>query len=116
MKKISLAIIIASSLCVWSCTKDSTTATTSVDCTTVSAKFAADVKPIFTGTKCATSGCHPANGDLSTHGNIVSHKDHVQQYVVNRTGSPMPPSGSVQLTTDEKNKVACWLQNGAKND
>ncbi len=116
MKKISFTIFIVSILCIWSCTKDSTTASASIDCTNVSAKFSTDVKPIFTGSKCTTSGCHPANADLSTYANAINHKDHIQQYVINRSGNPMPPNGSPQLTTDEKNKVACWLQNGAKND
>lgn len=115
MKKLIYFFPVLAMVVAYSCSKDSTSSTT-VDCTNVSAKFAADVSPILNGSKCSSSNCHPANGDFSTHGNAVSHKDHIQSYVVNRTGTPMPPSGSTQLTTDEKNKIACWIQNGAKND
>lgn len=118
MKKITSLVILSSLfLSYTSCTKDATPAASAVDCTTVSAKFAADVKPIFTA-KCGGGACHPANGDVLTYAALKGHVDdgHVKTYVVDKTGKPMPPSGSTQLTSDEIKKVSCWLSAGALNN
>lgn len=117
MKKLTLSILALAAIMHYvSCSKDSTSATsTTVDCTGVSAKFAADVLPIISGTKCTTSGCHPDNGILTTYAAVKSHVDqgHMKTYVVDKTSKPMPPSGSTQLTSDELKKIACWIQSGA---
>lgn len=118
MKKISSLVILTSLVLVYtSCTKDTTAAATASDCATISAKFASDVKPIFTA-KCGGSACHPSNGDILTYTALKGHVDdgHVKKYVVDKTGSPMPPSGSTQLTSDEIKKVSCWLSAGALNN
>lgn len=118
MKKISLLVISASLLAIYtSCTKDTTTAATSTDCSSVSAKFGADVKPIFQA-KCGGNGCHPSNGDVLTYSALKEHVDdgHITSKVVNKTGGQMPPAGSTQLTSDEIKKVSCWVSGGAQNN
>jgi hypothetical protein len=115
MKKTTLITLSAVLFLIWSCTKDTTTAST-VDCSTVSAKFAADVSPIMKGSKCTNSNCHPTNGDLSSYTAVKGHYDagHLKSKVIdNRT---MPPAGSPQLTTDEYNKVKCWVSGGGLNN
>ena len=121
MKKISLLVISASLLAVYtSCTKDTTTAATTpspTTCDSVSAKFSANIKPIFQA-KCGGNGCHPSNGDVLTYSALKGHVDdgHITSKVVNKTGGQMPPAGSTQLTSDEIKKVSCWVSGGAQNN
>jgi len=65
------------------------------------------------GTNCATSGCH--NGDNGPTINWLQLSN-VQRDALNiktRTANhTMPPVGS--LTQDEIDKIACWVDDGAK--
>ncbi|MBL7695498.1 MAG: hypothetical protein JNK91_11665 [Ferruginibacter sp.] len=88
---------------------------TAVDCSTVTAKFAADVQPIIAA-KCATSGCHDnsASGGviLQTHSQISAKKDRVYaRAVLEKT---MPASGA--LPPAEIAKLKCWIDSGAPNN
>lgn len=86
-----------------------------VDCTTVAAKFSADIAPIMSG-KCATSGCHNATAAggviLQTYAQISAAKDRINvRCVVQKS---MPPSGPLPLS--EINKLKCWIDAGAPNN
>ena len=118
MKKTIFIVVLSTTMLINSCTKDQTANSVIIDCTQVSAKFSTDIAPILNSTKCSTSGCHPGAGTISTHSQIMNHVSagHFDNYVINRSGKPMPPSGSPQLTADELNKIKCWKQNGYKND
>lgn len=86
---------------------------TTVDCTTTPAGFAADVQPLFIS-KCAVSGCHdPATASggaiFQNHAQISSKKDRILiRAVVDKT---MPPTGP--LTPAESAKIKCWIEAGA---
>lgn len=88
------------------------------DCSTVQAKFGADIAPIIAG-KCATSGCHDANAinngadKIFTSYNLIApHVNNIQRRaVIEKT---MPPSGP--LTSAETEKIKCWIANGALNN
>lgn len=85
------------------------------NCSTVSAKFAADVFPIIT-TKCAIPGCHDATASggaiFQNYTQISGKKDRIyQRAVIEKT---MPKTGF--LTTDELNKLKCWIEGGALNN
>lgn len=118
MKKITLSILILAAIMHYvSCSKDSTSATsTTVDCTGVSAKFAADVQPIFKA-KCGSSGCHPAK-DMETYSTLKPHVDegHIKLYIVDRATPPSGMTTAGGCTTAESKIVACWIQAGAANN
>lgn len=90
--------------------------TGSVDCTTVSAKFATDVAPIIKS-KCATAGCHDAAGSaggtvLETYTQIAGMSGRInQRALVDKT---MPPS--TPLTTTEIAALTCWINSGTPNN
>jgi hypothetical protein len=86
-----------------------------VDCTTVAAKFSADISPIMSG-KCATSGCHDVTAAggviLQTYAQISAAKDRINvRCVVQKS---MPPSGPLPLS--DINKLKCWIDAGAPNN
>lgn len=75
------------------------------------------VKEIIT-TNCAIEGCH--NGDLGTSrnwtvfANVKEHADDIKRLTQN---GAMPPSTSSQsLTQEEKDLIACWVEDGALNN
>lgn len=90
--------------------------TATVDCTTVVAKFAADINPIIQS-KCATTGCHSsaaaAGGSvLVTYAQIAGQVTRImQRAVVEKT---MPTSGP--LLPAEIAKLKCWISSGALNN
>jgi uncharacterized membrane protein len=87
-----------------------------VDCTTVPAGFAADVRPLIQS-KCAISGCHNAAGAsggvvLENYSQISGKKDRINaRAVVERS---MPPTGP--LTNAEAAKIKCWIDAGGLNN
>jgi uncharacterized membrane protein len=89
---------------------------TSVNCTTVTAKFAANVKPII-ASKCATPGCHNAAGSaggsvLETYAQISAQSARIKQRsVIDKT---MPVSGP--LSAAEIAIINCWIESGALNN
>lgn len=116
MKKIFLFIPVLFLIGIFGCTKDSTTAAATVDCTNVTAKFAADIQPIFKA-KCGNSGCHPSkNMENYTSLKVFVDNGKIKQYIADRSSPPSGMTAAGSCTAEESKKVACWLQNGAKND
>lgn len=100
-----------------SCTKDQTSAAVNIDCTNVNSKFATDINPILISSKCSNANCHGgAVVAISGYSNVSKHLSHIEQYVINRSGNPMPPASYPQLTADELNKIKCWKQNNYPNN
>ena len=88
---------------------------TPVDCTTINAKFAADVLPLISS-ECATSGCHDATASggliFQNHAQISGAKDRINtRAVVEKT---MPAAGPLQPS--EINIIRCWIESGAPNN
>lgn len=77
-----------------------------------STSLADDVEPII-DLECAISGCH--NGtqspDLRSSASIISHASQIKS--VTQSGA-MPRNGS--LTSSQKALIACWVDDGAKNN
>jgi uncharacterized membrane protein len=98
----------------FSCSEEDVAQTTS--CSGTSVSFANDVKAII-DSKCATnSGCHGAAsvngpGPLTTYTAIAQNKNQISAAI----NSGAMPKGS-SLTSDQKNKILCWIQNGALNN
>lgn len=116
MKKIPFTIFIVSILCIWSCTKDSTSASSTVDCTNISAKFSQDIQPIFKS-KCGNQGCHPAK-DMENYNTLKTYVDNgkIKSYIADRNSPPSGMTTAGGCTQEESNKVACWIQSGALNN
>lgn len=121
MKKTSLFPGICVMLTVlFSCSKGSSTSGgtnnggggTTVDCSTINAKFNADVLPIIQG-NCAITGCHNGTQSprLTTYDEISANASIVNSQV---QAGIMPKTGS--LTTAQKNIIKCWVQSGALNN
>jgi uncharacterized membrane protein len=86
-----------------------------VDCTTISAKFGADVSPLISS-KCATSGCHDATASggliFQNYAQISSAKDRINtRAVIEKT---MPSAAPLQPA--EINILKCWIESGAPNN
>lgn len=66
-------------------------------------------------TNCAVSGCH--NGtqspNLSNLAGVQANKENIKSRTAN--GS-MPPSGKPDLTEEQIKKIACWVDDGGKNN
>jgi hypothetical protein len=121
MKKIFLLLSFCVMLTVlFSCSKGSSTSGgtnnggggTTVDCSTINAKFNANVLPIIQSS-CAITGCH--NGTqtpkLTTYDEISSNAGTINSQV---QSGIMPKTGT--LTTAQKNIIKCWVQSGAPNN
>jgi hypothetical protein len=74
----------------------------------------AEIQTIM-NTNCAVSGCH--NGNQSPNLSTLSGVQNSKASVKSRTGSrTMPPGGRTPLTDDQIKKIACWVDDGAKNN
>ncbi|MEI8204466.1 MAG: hypothetical protein WCH34_15700 [Bacteroidota bacterium] len=102
MKKLIVLAAIYLALFV-GCKKASTAFTPS--CSGTAKSFATDVKPIF------QSSCVQCHGNFSTYAQISSDKANIRSKIID--GS-MPQSSS--LSTDQKNKIICWIDAGAPNN
>lgn len=76
--------------------------------------WSADVQNII-ATNCAVSGCH--NGTQAPNLTNLSGVQANKENIKSRTGNgTMPPSGRPDLTQEEIKKIACWVEDGARNN
>jgi hypothetical protein len=76
--------------------------------------FVAVIKPIL-DTKCALPGCHNGDNGASVNWTVLSNVQAKAQNIKTRTGNhTMPLVGS--LTQDQINLIACWVDDGAKDN
>ncbi|MFM7709359.1 MAG: hypothetical protein ACKO5C_00445 [Ferruginibacter sp.] len=90
--------------------------TSSLDCTTISAKYSTDIAPIMQ-TKCAVSGCHNASSSaagviLQTHAQVAAKANQIKQTCI--VSKSMPPAGPLPLA--EQNAIQCWINAGTPNN
>ncbi|WP_375580769.1 hypothetical protein ABWH96_07055 [Marivirga tractuosa] len=73
--------------------------------------FSNNIKSIIT-TNCAVSGCHNGSQppNFSTDENIIQNASRIKSRTGNET---MPPAGRPDLTEDEIQAIACWVDDGA---
>jgi hypothetical protein len=73
--------------------------------------FSNDVKPII-ASNCAVSGCHNGSQfpDFSDDENIFENASRIKSRT--ESGS-MPPAGRPDLTNEEIQAIACWVDDGA---
>ncbi|HET8860851.1 hypothetical protein [Marivirga sp.] len=79
-----------------------------------SISFSNDIKPII-ATNCAVSGCHNGSEspNLSKDENIIQNASRIRSRTSNGT---MPPAGRQDLTENEIQAIACWVEDGALNN
>jgi hypothetical protein len=84
-----------------------------LDCKNISASYGTDVGPIIS-TNCATSiACHASGsnngpGPLLTYTQVFNNRNAIKTAVKNGT---MPKDHA--LSSDQKSKIVCWIENGA---
>lgn len=87
-----------------------------VECGGVTISFTTDVSPIIqtscaTNSSCHASGSNEGPGALITYAQIYSARTVIKSTVAS---GEMPKNGS--LTSDQKNKIICWIENGAADN
>lgn len=105
MKK-TLALFAFGIAMIAGCTKDDNGGSTlyTPTCTGIAKSYATDVAPVISA-YCA--GCH----DFSTYTKVKAVTGDMRTQIV--AGSM--PKGTT-LTTDQKNAIVCWIDNGAPNN
>jgi hypothetical protein len=77
--------------------------------------YSGDIKNIIS-TNCAISGCHVAGGQSPNFSEFSNVKANAAA-IKNRTGSrSMPPDGQPDLSQSAINEIACWVDDGAKDN
>jgi hypothetical protein len=89
--------------------------TVEADCSGVSVSFASDISPIIQA-NCTKSGCHGTGsnngpGELLTFAQVNRAKAEIQSSV---SSGAMPKDS--RLTSNEKNSILCWIENGGSNN
>lgn len=104
MKKILFIALI--SLGLWTgCSKDSTTTPYTPSCNGTVKSYKTDVAPIV---RSACAGCHD---NFSTYSQLFADRNSVRSKIVS---GQMPPGGN--LSSTQKDAIACWIDNGAPNN
>ena len=76
--------------------------------------WSSEVQSII-NTNCAVTGCH--SGSQSPNLNTLAGVQNNKESIKSRTSAKtMPPSGRTALTNDQIKKIACWVDDGAKNN
>ncbi len=114
MKNVVVLAVLLASMCLIQCTSSDSAEAVSCGGTTIS--FASEVKPIIDAKCATTTACHATGskegpGALTTYSQVFASRSQVSSSV--STGKM--PQGST-LTADQKNKIVCWIQNGAANN
>lgn len=77
--------------------------------------YAADIQPIIAA-KCAIPGCHVSGSSVpnfTTYSGVSSRAQNIKLRSGNGT---MPPPGNPDLTAQQVQLIACWVDDGAKNN
>lgn len=78
--------------------------------------FSTHIGPLVQ-TNCAVSGCHIAGGvspELSSYENVKAVAADVKRQT--QSGNMPPPSSNKSLSQEEIKQIACWLEQGTKQD
>lgn len=97
-----------------SCTNNDDDA--SVTCGSQTISYSTTVAPIITSSCATTTSCHGTGssrgpGALTSYSAVFANRSSIKTAVAN--GS-MPENG--KLTSDQKNSIICWIENGATNN
>ena len=115
MRKIVLVVLV--SFFFMSCKKtDNGVATEPGFCDAVSSTYATDVQPLINtyclmGSNCHNTGSVNNGGELTDYNKVFAKKVDIRRDV---NLGIMPVNAT--LTTEEKKKIICWIDNGALNN
>jgi hypothetical protein len=87
------------------CSKDNTTNPYTPSCDGTVKSYSIDVAPLI---ESDCSGCHQ---NFSTYSNLYASRNSVRSMVVS---GQMPQGGG--LSDADRNKIVCWIDNGAPNN
>ncbi len=99
---------------IYSCSKSDDADSPSA-CDTISKTWSMDVSPLI-NSFCNQPGCHNAGsingpGPLTSHAQVFAARNQVRDAV---QSGRMPQNAT--LSTDQKNKIICWIDSGAPNN
>jgi hypothetical protein len=103
MKKLMIFLVFCTSL-LGACQKSNNLNYTP-DCSGPAKSFSNDVLPVIQN---SCYGCHP---NFDSYSSIKANKSSIRSAVAD---GMMPPEGS--LSDTQKNKIVCWIDNGAPNN
>lgn len=113
MKKLILLLFAALLLSLLSCSKDDDSMDIkNNDCNNVDIGYSNGIKAIIDA-NCALPVCHGGDAsipDFTNYDNVFARRSLIQSRVVAKT---MPPAGSSSLSSDNIQKINCWVENGA---
>ncbi|HRG10860.1 MAG TPA: hypothetical protein PLJ08_19965 [Cyclobacteriaceae bacterium] len=68
-------------------------------------------------TRCSLTGCHNGDNGASRNWTVLSNVQTNATNIKSRTGArSMPPAGAQQLTQEQIDLIACWVDSGAQNN
>jgi uncharacterized protein (DUF2141 family) len=65
---------------------------------------------------CAVSGCHVSGGQNPNLSNLATAQSNASRIKLRTGNQSMPPRGSRSLSQQEITKIACWVDDGARNN
>ena len=79
--------------------------------------FVTNIKPIL-DKSCAIGGCHNGDNGASRNWDVFTNvQNNASNIKMRTTNKSMPPAGSTTaLTADQIKLIACWVEDGAKNN
>jgi uncharacterized membrane protein len=104
MTKILGILLVSISLLI-SCSKDNSSSSFNPSCSGTAKSYANDISPLI------QSYCHSCHTNYSTFAQLSAAKNSVRSVIV----SGSMPQGTT-LSTDQKNAIICWIDNGAANN
>lgn len=121
MKKNILIYITSLALILTACVKEKANEKNVIAPTCAPVSFATDVLPIFQA-RCNSIGCHHSSTSsdgiaLTTHIEASSADEaRLLGAIKHDGGFDAMPQGGGSLSTDEINKIECWIIDGKKNN
>jgi len=111
---IASVVLLVFSVCM-SCSSSSEEESASIDCSGLAITYS-EVSSIFQSSCAKNSNCHASGsnhgpGALVNYSQIYNARSEIKRAVSN--GS-MPRNG--RLSSDDKNAILCWIENGASNN
>jgi uncharacterized membrane protein len=77
--------------------------------------YAADIQSII-ASRCAVPGCHVAGTSVPSFTSYAAVAARAQNIKLRTSNGSMPPAGSADLTAQQIQQIACWVDDGAKNN
>ena len=96
--------------------RDDICETTSLHTVTSGISYIDQVRTIFV-TNCNLSGCHDGSTSLPNWNDLANVQDNASRIRTRTQNGSMPPESSGRtLTQEEKDLIACWVEDGALNN